>query len=79
MEEGRSEEKKASTARRQLRRIPRHVRVYVLSFSLGKILSYKSIPAEKLFAREKQPGLLIVADRPTFAGSNRIRSRWRAR
>lgn len=48
-----SEEKKTSATRRQLRRIPRHVRVYVLSFSLGKILSYKSTPAEKLLAREK--------------------------
>lgn len=54
-EDGRkkSEEKKMSTTRRQLRRIPRHVRVYVLSFSLGKILSYKSTPAEKLLTREK--------------------------
>lgn len=54
-EDGRrkSEEKKRmSTTRRQLRRIPRHVRVYVLSFSLGKILSYKSTP-EKLLTREK--------------------------
>lgn len=50
---GESEEKKTSATRRQLRRIPRHVRVYVLSFSLGKILSYKSTPAEKLLAREK--------------------------
>lgn len=56
--------KKASTARRQLRRTPQHVRVYVLSFSLGKILSYKSTPTEKLLARERSSHRAV--DRPTF-------------
>lgn len=57
--------KKRRAGRGQLRRIPQHVRIYVLPFSPGKILSHKSSPVEKLLAR-KGRAPAVVDRRPIF-------------